>query len=127
MADDALRLFNLSDTSFITHVSVTYPQLHGWWQISPPPPELLSCVISTLLRKLCKQAILSMQDSRGCIGIGLTYVPPCQPILLSKIHISLASNSSKSTDAGSVTPSTPIVRWTNLGKNLFLRHGGRLQ
>ena len=36
MADHALSLFYLSDTNFLTHMSVIHPQLHGLWQISLP-------------------------------------------------------------------------------------------
>ena len=39
MADDASCLFNLSETSFLTHMSVVYPQLHGLWQ-TPPPDDV---------------------------------------------------------------------------------------
>ena len=60
VADDASRLFYLSDTKFITHMSVIHPQSHGLWQISLPPPELLSCMISTLCRKPCESALLRM-------------------------------------------------------------------
>ena len=127
MANDASRLSYLSDTGFLTHMSVVHPQLHGLWQISLPPRELLSCVISTLRRKPCKPALLKMRDSRGCTGSGPASVPPCWSILLSMIHPSLASSFSKSTATESGTPSTPSAGWTNLGKNLFLRHGGRLQ
>ena len=42
MADDASRLFYLSDTDFLTHMSVVHPQLHGLWQIPLPPRDLLS-------------------------------------------------------------------------------------
>ena len=45
MADDASRLFYLSGTNFLTHMSIVHPQSHGLWQISLPPPYLLSCVI----------------------------------------------------------------------------------
>ena len=55
MADDASCLFNLPDISFLVHMSTAYPQPLSWWQISPLPPELLSCVISTVRRKTCKQ------------------------------------------------------------------------
>ena len=60
MADDASRLFYLSDTEFFTHMSVVHPQLHSSWQISLPPPELISCVISTLRRKPCDPVLLKM-------------------------------------------------------------------
>ena len=42
IADDASRLFYLSDTDFLTHRSAVHPQSHGTWQISLPLPELLS-------------------------------------------------------------------------------------
>ena len=60
MADDASRLFYLSDTDFLTHMSDVRPQSHGSWQIFLPPPELLSCVILALRRKPCELAILRM-------------------------------------------------------------------
>ena len=92
MTDDASRLFNLYETSFLTHMSVAYPQTHGPWHISPLPPELLSCVIFTLHRNPCGMEIIRMIDIGGCIGSGMTYVPPCWSILLSNIHPSLTSN-----------------------------------
>ena len=60
MSDYASFLFNLSDTLFITHMPITYYQPHGSWNISPLPPELISCMISTLSRKTCEQALLRM-------------------------------------------------------------------
>ena len=81
MADDASRLFYLSDTDFLTHMSVAHTQLHGSWQISLPTPELLSCVISTLRRTTYELALLRMRDSRGCTDSGPTSVPPCRLIL----------------------------------------------
>ena len=83
MADDAPRLFSLSDTKFLTHMYAVHPQLHVLWQISLPPPELISCVISTLRRKLCELSPLKMRDSRGYTGSAPTYMPPCWSILLS--------------------------------------------
>ena len=124
MADNASRLFYLSDTDFLTHMSVVHPQLHASWQISLPPQELLSCVIPTLRRKPCDPALLKMRNSRGCTDSGPSSVPPCRSILLSKIHPSLTSSSSKSMATESGTPSTPSAGWTDLGKNRFLRHGG---
>ena len=58
MADDASSLFYLSDTKFLTHVSVVYPQSHGSWKISPLLLELISCLISTLHRKPCNLSLL---------------------------------------------------------------------
>ena len=127
IADYNPRLFYLSDTEFLTHMSVVYLQSHGLWQISLPLPELLSCMISTLLRKPCKPALLKMRDSRGCTGSGLTSAPTCWSILLSKIHPSLTSRFSESTATWFGTPRTTSTGWNDLGKNRFLRHGGRLQ
>ena len=127
MTNDDSRLFYLSGTEFLTHISVVHAQSHGSWQISLPLSELLSCVISTLRRKPCQPALLKIQDSRGCTSSGTTSVPPCQSILLSKIHPSLALRSSKSTTTAFSTPSTPSAGWINLRNNQFLRHGGQLQ
>ena len=97
MADDASSLFYLYDTDFLTHISIIHRQLHGLWQMFLLPTELISCMISTLRRNPCKPALLNMQDSRGCIVSGPTSVPPCRSIILSNIHPSLSSSSSKST------------------------------
>ena len=80
-----------------------------------------------LHRKLCKTALLRVQDIRFCIGSGLTYVPPCRSILLSNIYPYLAPKSSMSTAIGSGMPITPSAGWNYLGNNRFLSHGGRLQ
>ena len=93
----------------------------------PLPPELVSCVISKLHRKPCEQALLKMQDRISYTSSGLTSVPPCRPVLISKIHPPLASNSSNSTSTGSVKLGTPSAKWDVLGNNRFRRHGGRLQ
>ena len=77
MADDASCLFYLSDTEFITHISIVHPQSHSSWQISFPPPELRSCMVSTLHRKPCNPALLKMRESRGYIGSGPTSMTPC--------------------------------------------------
>ena len=127
MDDDDSRLFYLSDTKLLTYMSVVHPQSHGLWQISLLPPKLISYVISTMHRKPCKPELLKMRYRKGCTGIGPTSVPTCWSTLLSKIHPSLASRSSKSTATKFGTPITPSVRWTNLGNNWFIRHGRRLQ
>ena len=127
MADNASSLFYLSDTDFLNHMSVVHTQLHGSWQISLPPLELLSCVISTLHRKPFETALLKMLDSRGCTRSGPTSVPPYRSILLSKIHPSLALSFSKSTDTNFGTPSNPSAGWIYLEKDRFLKHLGRLQ
>ena len=87
---------------------------------------LLSCMIYMLRRKPCKRPLPRMQDSRCCTSSGMTSVTPCCSIRISKIHPFLPSKSSKSTGTGSDMPSTPNAEWTDLEKNQFLRHGGRL-
>ena len=57
MADDKSRLFDLFDTPFLSHIFVTYTQLHISWKLCPLPPQLLSCVTSKLLSNPCKQGL----------------------------------------------------------------------
>ena len=91
------------------------------------PQELLSCMISTLHRKLCEQELLSMRDRTGCIRSVHTSVPPCWSVLLSKIYPSLSSKSSNSTGTGYDTPSPPITASYDLGRSPFLGHELKLQ
>ena len=100
MEDGASRifdLFDLSDTSLLAHMSAAYPHPHISWMISLPPPDLLSCVISTLSRKPYKQELHQMLASRSSTNSGETSAPPSQSIMLSRIHPSLVSRPSKST------------------------------
>ena len=58
-ADNASCLFNFPDTPFfISHMPSTYPQMKTSCKIYPPLPQLLSCMIYTLRRKLCNQNLL---------------------------------------------------------------------
>jgi hypothetical protein len=50
MADDASRLWHLSDSALLTHFNLHYPQ-NASWCMSPPPPMLLSAVIGALSRR----------------------------------------------------------------------------
>ena len=127
MENDAFCLFHLSDTSFLARMSVAYPQPLGLWKISPPPPELIYCVIYMLRRKPCEWELFRMRDSRGCTSSGLTSVPPCKSILLSNIYACLTLNSSKSPGTGSDMPSTTSAEWNDLGRRRFFGHGGLLQ
>ena len=126
MADNASCMFELSDTPHLAHMSSAYPQHRSSWMISLPPPDLLSCVISTLRKKPCERELHKILASRGSTSSGETSAPPSRSILLSKIHPSLASRSSQFMGTGSDTPSTPSAEWTDLGRSRFLRHGGKL-
>ena len=119
MADYASCIFHISDTSLLVHMSNTYPQPHSLWQISFLPPDLLSCVIFILCKKPCERALLKKFDRRSSTSSGMTSAPPCQSKLLSKIHPSLASISSKYMGTESVTPSTPNAKWSDLGGVVF--------
>jgi hypothetical protein len=53
MADDASRLWNLSNSELLSHFNSTYPQ-HQSWQLSQPQPNLLSALIMALQ---CKRSV----------------------------------------------------------------------
>ena len=103
-------------------IQTVYPQSQNSWTISLPPPNLFSCVISTLRRKPCEQEKHNILASRGSTSSGASSAPHSRTILLSKIHPSLASRSYKSTRTGTDTPSTQTAKWTDLGRSPFLRH-----
>jgi hypothetical protein len=50
MADDASRLFSLSDAALLTHFNTTYPQSTSS-QMHHLTPEMLSALISALFKK----------------------------------------------------------------------------
>jgi hypothetical protein len=50
MADDASRLFSLTDRAFLTHFEQHYPQPQPW-TLSPLPPGMTSALISALCRQ----------------------------------------------------------------------------
>lgn len=53
LANDASRLFSLSDKDFLTYFNSHYPQTTSF-QLLHPKPETVSAVISALQRKQCK-------------------------------------------------------------------------
>ena len=77
-ADDASCNFDLSDSSLLAHMSATYPQPHNPWKISLPPPDLLSCVISTQHRKSLEQKLHKMLAIRSSTSSAATSVPSSQ-------------------------------------------------
>ena len=76
MVDDASRLFELSDTSILAHMSAAYPKPQSSWQISLLPPNLLSSVISTMCRKPYEQELHKMLARRSSTSSGATFAPP---------------------------------------------------
>ena len=76
MADDTSHLFEISDTSLLAHMSSVYPQSKISWMISLPPPDMLSCVITTLHRRPCKQELHKILARRGSTSSAATSAPP---------------------------------------------------
>ena len=107
MVDDASRLFEISDTPFLSPMSATYLQPQISWKICPSSSQLLPCVISVLHRKLFERGLLKMCCSRGCTGSGTNSAPPCWSDLRSKIRPSLDLRSYRYTDTVFNIPTTP--------------------
>jgi hypothetical protein len=55
MADDASRLFALSDDQLLTHFDTVYPQMNSW-RLVHPTSGMLSSVTSALRRKRAEPA-----------------------------------------------------------------------
>ena len=89
-ADNASCLFYISETSLLIHMSATYPQLQSLWQISLLPPDLLSCISSTLCRNPCERAPLKIRNSRSSTRNGPTFFHPvdqtCYPRSIKPSH-----------------------------------------
>ena len=86
MADDDSLLFGVFEISLLAHMSAAYPQSQSLWQLSLLPPDLISCVISTLRRKPHERELHKILASRGSTSRGATSAPPSSSILLSKIR-----------------------------------------
>jgi hypothetical protein len=96
MADDASRLWHLTDDALLAHFNLLYPQTVPW-TLSHPRPEMLSALISALL---CKRSDLASflpgPTHETPIGFdGSHIVPPLALILSSPTH-QIRFNSSKS-------------------------------
>ena len=60
MADDASRLFHLSDKKFLSYFNYKYPQKQPF-KLVTLPPAIISCVISALLRQTCSAESLRIE------------------------------------------------------------------
>jgi hypothetical protein len=80
MADDASRLFQLSDTAFLSYFNSTYPQQVSW-QLVTPTPQMISAVTSALRKKTSNAELLRVEP------------PPPTPITTngSSTHLKWAS------------------------------------
>ena len=60
MADDASRLFHLSDKQFLSYFNYNYPQKQPF-KLVTLPPAIVSSVISALLRQTCSAESLRIE------------------------------------------------------------------
>ena len=60
MADDASRLFYMSDAEFLAYFNSTFPQVSSFHHVHLPP-QVISSVISALRRKTCKAESLLVE------------------------------------------------------------------
>lgn len=80
MADDASRLFQLSDAALLSYFNSTYPQQVSW-QLVTPTPQMISAATSALRRKTSNAELLRVEP------------PPPTPITTngSSTHLTWAS------------------------------------
>jgi hypothetical protein len=71
MADDASRLWQLSNDDLLTHFNTTYPQQHRSWQLYHPRSKMSSAVICALHRKRSQPALFLEEPTQPTI-IGAT-------------------------------------------------------
>jgi hypothetical protein len=76
MADDASRLWHLSDDALLSHFNSTYPQ-NTSWQLSHPRPNMLSALTTALLCKRSEPGLFLLEPSLG-MPIGFDGFPIVQ-------------------------------------------------
>ena len=108
MADDASRLWTLSDTVFLTHFDSTYPQALPW-RISTLSPALDSALTGALF---CKQQPLEFPHIASTRPLplgkyGTLSVPPWAP--MPPPPETLCQSSKSSHNASATAPSSPAV------------------
>lgn len=118
MADDASRLWHLSDAAFLAHFEQQYPQTRTW-RLCPPRSEMLSSVISALRKQ--RRAPQSFLNAPGPVtapgASGRLSATPLVSIPCSKMWLTPSSTSwSSPRDTGMealrkmVTPSD-LAQW----------------
>jgi hypothetical protein len=115
MADDASRLWHLSDQQLLTHFNTAYPQ-HQSWHIYQPRPEMHSAVISALHKKRSEPAsFLNVPKQQIPIGItGWTSAKHCKSTHFSKTSRT-PSYCSKSTSSDTeLVKSRPVASLSDL-------------
>jgi hypothetical protein len=80
MADEASRLFQLSDASLLTHLNTVHPQMNSWRLVHPRIEMLSSFVACTFTtQKSCVR--------NKVIGFGFSGNPFCCPVTSTATHI----------------------------------------
>jgi hypothetical protein len=150
MADDCSRLFNLTDSQFLSHFNSSFPQT--WpWQMFPPREEMLSALTSTLSNKRhALGSLLNAPKQRihiGCSGksslwkatstLSCALAPTQSPSSKSLPNVTaMAASPPKAIPSDLEQWRTPSVRWarrsptwgprtsvrTSLAKSTFASH-----
>ena len=63
MADDASRLWNLSDKELIAHFNVTYPQVLSW-KLAALRPRMHSALISSLCKRISTKGLFPLEPEQ---------------------------------------------------------------
>ena len=125
MADSASRAFHLSDTAFLSHFALSFPQ-PSTWSLQPLAPETFSIVISALRTKqpnpLSPLAAAETTTLFGTDSGLLTSVPwgtpiPYLPKSLTRSRFSKSSAStSEMADLASAASRSAVTAWLRPSK-----------
>ena len=118
MADDASRLWNLSDAELLSHFDTTFPQSTPW-QLLPVRPEMLSSVIGALFKlrpdPQCLQGTPPPVTTTGQPGVtiatrsnSLLHSPTSQIPSLSSPYLPCESAQANTVE---VAPLSSLTRW----------------
>jgi hypothetical protein len=110
MADDASRLFHLSDHAFLAHFHQHYPQAQPW-QLCPLPPAMNFALTSALRKqRLDPQSFLNGNLPRTGLGKFGNISAPSWASLLSSTRSSIPSPSCKSSPNDTAMADSPKAR-----------------
>ena len=116
MADDASRLFDLSDSQLLAHFELHYPQSRSW-RLFPLRSEMISSVTSALRRKTCEPASLlsapQLPMATGLSGTSSALSWPSTPY--SQISKTPSYSSRSSPSATGTAPLPPKETPSDLG------------
>jgi hypothetical protein len=115
MADEASRLWNLSDNELLTHFNAVYPQDRSW-QLYQPRPEILSAVICALHRKRSQPAsFLDVPKLPTTIGSnGRNFANRSTWIRSSKAFRTRLPSSKCTSNATELAPLRPVANLSGL-------------